>query len=197
MNDYKRCKLASSAELVRLGATGHGHHRDTATASRHQAVQRDHVLGSVAVGALLALLAWVITGMQLFAVVALLVAAGFFAITFARTVYQRLDAPQFGEQAVAALPTRLRHSAETRSDASMRMSHDNADDKLDACTFYAETLPTRPFAGEAWAAKRDVGRQSMPEQGSLKSVAYCRADRDFDEVVISGCSAIWKRSNST
>ena len=104
---------------------------DTTHVSQRNPVQRDAVLGVVAAGTLFVLLAWVVTGIEVFAVIALLIAAGSVTVAFTGTANRRLAEIRIGHQACPELPRPLRHPSESSaSRALMRIGNDNADGGL-------------------------------------------------------------------
>ena len=121
----------SAAELARARTAARDGDRDTTYRSQRNPVQRDAVLGVVAVGTLFILLAWVVTGIEVFAVIGLLIAAGSVTVAFTRTPYGRLAEIQIGHQTCPELPRPLRHPSDSSvSPALMRIGNDNADDGL-------------------------------------------------------------------
>jgi hypothetical protein len=84
-------------------AVSHGDRHSVDKAPRGRA-QRDPVLGIVASGTLLVMLAWVVTGIEFLALIGGLVAAASITFALASTACPRSAATETGPRADAALP---------------------------------------------------------------------------------------------
>lgn len=95
---------AAAAGLPELRTAANQGDRDNVHRVPRGRAQRDSALGIVAIGALLILLAWVVTGIEFLAVVGGLVAAASVTIALASTACPRSAATETGPRADPALP---------------------------------------------------------------------------------------------